>query len=831
MFDTIRRMNKLLALAVSLTLLQQEPWTPFNDPANKHHPERVATMDVEHYALTLKIDDRKTGEISGEAVITFAPLADVDTVEFDAEDMWITSPGARGAGKRVAIDLGRRVKKGEKTTVKLVYAAKPKHGMFWVTPDKGYPDRHWMVWTQGETEYNHHWFPCYDYPNDRATWEMKVTYPSKYSSVSNGALAASTEADGWKTDHWKQDVPAVTYLASLIVGDFVKVEDTFEWDGRKVPVQYFVPRGLHKEDEIRRTFGRTPEMMKFFSQMTGVPYPYPKYAQTVVHDFIWGGMENISATTLHGFTVVPNRSWMDRDSEGLIAHELAHQWFGDLVTCRDWSHIWLNESFATYFEGLWQEHAGGKDALPADLADGAGWYFGQLEEYNRPIVCDVYTHADDVFDAWAYPKGAWVLHMLRKEIGDAAWWKGINLYLTRHRAQCVGTKDFTAAMEEAHGGRLDWFFDAWLRGLGHPEFEVTTAYDAKTRTLTATVLQKQTPKEMSCGPLKTGTRHFRTRVEIAVQTAKGRRSHTAWVDGAKSEVAIADVDAPLFVEFDPDGNVLKTLVFKRSQAELRRQLAGAPSAASRTWAAGQLAEDAAKAEKESVAALAKALEDPFAGVVRAAADAIARIKSSEGRQALVASNVADARARWAVYQAMGAFLPSDDVEKRLLDAIDRDPSPNCKATAAQALGRGGLDAVGKLEELARRFEKDEGVLPGVLSGLAECGGVRAVDVLVRCTAYGRHAQVRQRAVQALGDVLAKQEAGKRDAKGLDALIALLEDPAFRIRRAAVDKLGAIGEARSVPALEKRIPLEFDMRMVKDIRDAVRRIKNPPPKKP
>jgi aminopeptidase N len=420
-------MRTAFVALLGVLLTQQEPWTPFNDPTNKHHPERALAIDVEHYDIRITIDDKRPGEIDGEVAVTLAPLAETSRIELDAADMTVRSVTCekfptmfQQKDETLAIDTKGAVGKGEKITLTIAYSAKPKHGMFWVAPDAGYPDKHWMVWTQGETDYNHHWFPCWDFPNDRATWDLRATYPSKYTSISNGALASSTEKDGRRTDQWRQEVPTVTYLVSLIVGDFEKVEDTLELGDRKVPVQYFVPRGLHTEEEIRRTFGRTPAMIKFFSEKTGLPYAYPKYAQTVVHDFIWGGMENVSATTLHGYTVIAKRSWDDRDSDGLIAHELAHQWFGDYVTCRDWAHIWLNESFATYFEALWQESVAGPDALADDLAGGAGWYFGQEKEYSRPIVCDVYSDPDDVFDACAYPKGAWVLHMLRKTIGDEA---------------------------------------------------------------------------------------------------------------------------------------------------------------------------------------------------------------------------------------------------------------------------------------------------------------------------------------------------------------------------------------------------------------------------
>jgi aminopeptidase N len=527
-------------------------------------------------------------------------------------------------------------------------------------------------------------------------------------------------------------------------------------------------------------------------------------------------MENISATTLHGFTVIPKKLWADRDSDGLIAHELAHQWFGDYVTCRDWAHIWLNESFATYFEALWEEHAHGADAMTEDLAGGAGWYFGQENEYSRPIVCDVYSDPDDVFDACAYPKGAWVLHMIRKSIGDDAWWEAIRDYLKRGD-RVVESRDFQAVFRRVLSGKdIDWLIEPWLYRTGHPEFEVTSTHDAAAKKVRVTIEQKQKIVDRACGPLKTGSTVFKTYADIEVTTKSGRVNKRFFVDEAKETFEVDVEEEPLLVEFDPDGWILKTVKFAKPQKELRYMLLENDEACGRKWAAEQLGA-CEKPEPESVAALARALEDPFAAVVRAAADALSKVKS---RDALLTARPKDARARWAVYQALGSFLPDDAVQKALLEAIDRDDSLNCRATAAQALGKCGSLKV--LDDLATRFAKDDVILPGVLSAMLECGDAGAVPTLVRATRYGVHPWIRGRAVQCLGDLMAR----KRDGHGVDTLIELLADPSFRIRRTVVGKLGDIGDERAVPALEKRIAQEFDGRLIKDIHKAVRKIRAP-----
>ncbi len=810
-------------------------WTPFNDPENRHHPERVPSIDVLHYRIEVRVDDARPREIEGRTTVTLQPLAGARTIELDASDMTIasvtTAEGAplryRPAPGRVVIDLGRDVPKGERLALTLAYSARPTAGLFWVTPDAGYPDKPWMVWSQGETQYNHHWFPCYDFPNDPATSEVIVTYPAKYESVSNGRLVRREESGGLRTDHWSQELQHVSYLVSLVVGDLRKREETLRLGEREIPVQYFVPPGYGTDEEIGHAFGRTVPMMKFFSEKTGVAYPYAKYAQTCVVDFIWGGMENISATTLHEFTVTKKRSWMDRDSDGLIAHELAHQWFGDLVTCRDWAHIWLNESFATYFDWLWQEHSGGSDALASELVEGATGYFRQDREYRRPIVCGVYTDTLDIFDTHAYPKGGWVLHMLRKTVGDAAWWKGIKIYLDRHRAGVAATRDFLAAMEEASGQKLGWFFDQWLHGCGHPEFGVTHAWDAAAKVLRVTVEQRQKVTNLRSGPLVTGTPVFRTAADIEVETAKGRTNHRVWIESVRHEFSFPQGEAPLLVEFDPDGWILKKLDHRPSLGEVLYRLLKGDEAVGRREAAELLGSTPKPGPEELRAvaeALGKALEDGVPMVVHAAAKSLGQLKTPEARRALLTARVKDPRARWSVYQELGAFLPDDEVERALLNLIEKDESPNCRATAAAALGRKGAAAFDALSALAERLEKDEEVLPGVLSGIAAAGDPRGVPVLARFTRYGLHPWIRLRAAQCLGDLLAKQEKGKRDAQGLDALISLVDDPSFRVRQAVVQKLGALGEEAAAPAIEIRIGRESDGRMVKDLKKALRSIR-------
>ena len=343
-----------------------------------------------------------------------------------------------------------------------------------------------QVWSQCQDEDARYWFPCFDAPNEKATTEMTVTVPQPYFALSNGTLLSTTrdEAAGTITYHWLQDQPHSTYLMTLVVGEFS--ERTEMVDG--LPVQWYVTPG--REDDGQRAFGDTPEMVRFFGQRLGVPYPWNKYAQIAVSDFVFGGMENISATTLTDPALFDARARLD-SSDALIAHELAHQWFGDLLTCRDWSHGWLNEGFATFLDALFHEHNKGSDEFRYYLRQNAQATSRGWGRYRRPIVTNVYNEPIDLFDRHLYEKGALVLHMLRYVLGDAAFWDSLQQYVTANRHHVVETVDLERAIETATGRNLQAFFHQWVYKGGHPEYQVEFAWDDATRIATVTIRQQQ----------------------------------------------------------------------------------------------------------------------------------------------------------------------------------------------------------------------------------------------------------------------------------------------------------------------------------------------------
>src|SRR5947207_1086492 len=439
-------------------------------------------------------------------------------------------------------------------------------GINFIKPTASDPARPRQIWTQGEAESNHLWFPCFDHPNDFTTTEVIATVELPFTVISNGALVkVKDNRDGTRTFDWRIDQPHATYLTSLIVGEFTPVEDRYTG----IPITTYVYPSQVEEGKV--TAARLAEMVKFFSEKTGVKYPYAKYAQTTVRDF-GGGMENISATTQTDNMIHDKRTELDQTSDSLQSHELAHQWFGDYVTCRTWSDIWLNEGFATYFQAMWDEHSLGRDDfLYMDVKGNQDQYYRAWGLGNRrTIVTKNYANPDAVFDTYAYPRGGAVLHMLRTVLGEENWWRSINHYLTKYAHQPVETEQFRIAIEETTGQPMDWFFDEWLYKMGHPVFRVTQDYDAANKILSLKVRQEQRPDPESTYPQ---VALFQTPVDIEIGTANNTRIERVRIEAKEEQTFKFTVDSePLLVNFDYHGALIKELLFSKTDGQLMYQL-------------------------------------------------------------------------------------------------------------------------------------------------------------------------------------------------------------------------------------------------------------------
>ncbi|MBI1850877.1 MAG: HEAT repeat domain-containing protein [Planctomycetes bacterium] len=806
------RFTASLLVLVSVTPALAGP-ARFGDAKSRRHDPRDRTMDVQHLELHVSFDaDAKT--VTGEVTLTVKPITDkARTLELDAPELHVKKVTLHDAGdlpfrhdgETLRIELPATLPSADAPKVTIAYDAKPRKGAYFVGPDEGYPSKPRQIWTQGESEDNRFWFPSYDFPNDKATSEMFATVPAGQTAVSNGQLVEITEDPKThaRTFHWRTDQPHSSYLVSLAIGEFEEVDDQFG----DVPVQYFVPKGTGRETTLR-SFGVTPEAMRFFSDKIGVRYPYAKYAQTCAVDFIFGGMENISATTqtantLHGPEAEPERS-----SQGLVAHELAHQWWGDMLTCRDWAHIWLNEGFATYFEALFREHHDGVDEFRFDMLNAARSYLAEDSgEYRRSIVTNVYTEPMDLFDSHTYPKGGWCLNMIRGILGDALFWKSIHHYAETNAWKNVVTDDLRRAIEETTGRNLDWFFDEWLYHGGHPEFRVESEWDADTKLVRISVAQTQTVDDLT--PL------FRMPLDIEVRTPAETKTYPVEVSKAHHEFVFPCSEEPQMIRFDPHHRVLATLDQPRSLRELEFASSHDDDVVGRIFVAEELGKRAGDPEAGKILEV-MAESDAFWAVRAAAATALGKIRGAQAAAALrVVIGDKDSRVRTAAATALGDAASDTDSVASLADRFANDGSPFVRAAAVRALAKAKAPLAGDLAVKALGVDSSgEVIRQRALDALADLGDSRAVKLATEWTAYGKPPEVRTTAAEVLG------RAGEGDRRARETLEKLLDDRAFGMRRAAIAALRELGDPKAIDALAARESGEVDSRLRKSARDAV-----------
>lgn len=788
---------------------------PFVLPGATVHYARDREFDVQHVKLDMNVDPEKK-KLEGTAHITLTPIVgnvtrlEFDAIELDIKDVKLSAgkPASfENTGRKIIIYLDKALKTKENVTVSIRYSGEPRRGLYFIGPDKAYPERPYQVWTQGEDEDSRYWFPCYDYPNQRATSEVAVTIPQKYMAVSNGSLIETKEDKnrGTKTYHWKQDLPHPSYLISLVVGEFAVVKEKVE----DVELQYYLPKG--REEEAKRSFEKTSKMIRFFSEYFGVKYPYPKYAQVVVSDFIFGGMENITATTLTERTLHDKRAHLDFTSDDLVAHELAHQWWGDLITCRDWSHAWLNEGFATYCETLFKEHDLGRDeAAYYQLQDIEEYMEEDRERYRRPIVNKSYIEPTELFDRHLYEKGGLVLHALRYHLGDELFHKGLRHYANTFREKVVETSDFRRAMEEATGKSLEGFFDQWVHHSGHPEFKVSYDWDDNAKIAKLSVSQTQ------LGEGETPS-VFVTPIDISFTLSKAVQTRRVMITQRDETFYISLPEKPRDVEFDPGNWIPKTLDFDKPKGMLLQQLQTDRNAIGRARAAQRLA----KYPTEDVVDVLKTaiLKDAFWGVQAAAAKALGAIRTTSALRALTAGlKTKHPKARRAVVKALGEFR-DEDAAKALIGILDEgDPSYFVEGEGARSLGKTrSPKAFDILKKNLRKESFNEVIRVGVFDGYAELKDPQAIPIVIEWTRYGKPHAAREAATKALGKL------GEGKPEVTDHLVRLLDDPWFRVRLEAAVALGELLDAKAVGALERLIERELDGRVKRRAREAIRKI--------
>lgn len=490
-------------------IVEETPAQP--EETREYRAANTRTFDLIHTSLDVRFNWEKQ-QLMGKAELTLRPyFYTTDKLVLDAKGFDLRAVSLRKNGQlqalkytydkeKIYITLDREYTRNESLTIWVDYVAKPEEleakGSAAITDAKGLyfinhlgeeKNKPKQIWTQGETESSSCWFPTIDSPNENMTQEIKITVDSRYVTLSNGLLLSSRpNGDGTRTDYWKQSKPHAPYLAMMAIGEFAVVKD--KW--KNIDVDYYVEPAY--EPYAKAIFGETPNMLSFYSDVLDYPYAWEKYSQVVVRDYVSGAMENTTAT-IHGeFLNRTDRELLDGDNERIIAHELFHHWFGDLVTCESWSNLPLNESFATYGEYMWLEHRHGRDEADKHGNQQMREYMASVAQTGHlDMIRFYYDDKEEMFDAHSYNKGGRILHMLRKTIGDTAFFKGLNLYLNENKFQAVEMHQLRLAMEKITGMDLNWFFNQWFFAKGHPELSVMHNFNESTKKYAVTIKQNQ----------------------------------------------------------------------------------------------------------------------------------------------------------------------------------------------------------------------------------------------------------------------------------------------------------------------------------------------------
>lgn len=554
----------------------------------RYNPSATILTDLIHTKLEIEpIWERQ--ELEGIATITASPyFYETDSLILDAKAMDIHKVtlndfelGFKYNDKQfLRIGLDKTYNRNEEYTIKVFYTAKPEEkelggssaissdkGLYFINPTGETPNKMPQIWTQGETEASSVWFPTIDRPNQKMSQEVFVTVDQKYVTLSNGKFMGSVEHEnGKRTDHWKQELPHVPYLAALVVGEFKVIEDVYvDKEGREISVNYYVEPEW--EEHAKAIFGETPEMIAYFSDLLGVPFPWDKYHQVVVREYVSGAMENTGAVVFGDFVYKTKRELIDENNHAIIAHELFHHWFGDLVTCESWANLPLNESFANYSQYLWDEYYYGVDHAELLAEKEAQGYFQQSQQagYHDMIWFD-YEEKEEMFDAHSYNKGGRILHMLRNYLGDDAFFASLNKYLTDNAYKPAEMHHLRLAFEEVTGEDLNWFFNQWFFASRHPVIKVDMEIDTL-NSVTLTLTQKQ---NLDKAPL------YKIPTKIAVYDDKGLTIHEIVIDKSMESFTFPVQGDLKNVIVDADRVLLGAINFKKPNEFYYHQFYNAP---------------------------------------------------------------------------------------------------------------------------------------------------------------------------------------------------------------------------------------------------------------
>ncbi|QDZ40139.1 M1 family metallopeptidase [Euhalothece natronophila Z-M001] len=804
-------------------------------PGAKPHYTPDRPGNVQHIYLDLVLDIPNQS-CQGSNTITLKPIqSGLTTLTLDAEDLNIESVQIDQVsqpfhydGKKLQVQLLKATTLDPFDLVINYQVNQPQRGLYFIQPNQDYPNKPTQVWTQGEDEDSRFWFPCFDYPGQLATSEIRIEVPKPYLAVSNGKLINTEDKENTSVYHWRQEQVHPTYLMTLAVGDFAKITDY--WGD--IPVEYYVEKG--REEEAKRTMGKTPEMIEFFSQTFGYAYPYPKYAQVVVADFIFGGMENTSTTLLTDRCLLDERAMLDHQrAESLVAHELAHQWFGDLLVIKHWSHAWIKEGMASYSEVLWTEKEYSKEEGAYYILNEARSYISEdSSRYRRPMVTNIYREPIELYDRHIYEKGSCVYHMIRGELGEEAFTQAIQHFVQRNAHRTVETVDLLRAIEEATGRNLAPLFDQYVFRGGHPDFKVSYTWEANDQLVKLTVTQTQgkTDKDVTENEL----------FDLNIPIAFGYVSEEEEVCYESLSLHIYEKEQtfyfplpkqPDFISFDQGNYHLKTVKLNYPIKELKNQLRFDREATSRIYAAETLGK---KGGLEVIKVLSQALtDDPFWGVRLEVAKQLGKIKLQQAIPALSQGlNDEHPKVRRAVLESLSNFKTEESYQAIKKVASQGDASYYTEATAFRVLGKmvtGHLkekeeDVINLFQEgLETRSGWNETVRGGIIGGLSQMKtSEAALNMILPYTDSGIPQSLRLAAIRALGTVSSGQESAQLETI-LEQLDALSGESFFLTQVSVVTALKQVPSSQAISILQTLAEQTPDGRVRRMAEEAVKKV--------
>lgn len=591
-------------------------------------------------------------------------------------------------GKILAVKLDKVYTRDQSYTIFIDYVAMPNklkigediasagdRGFYFINKDGKDKDKPRQIWTQGETECNSNWFPTINGPQEKMTQDINITVPNEFVSLSNGSLEfSSMNGDGTRTDSWRQEQPHSTYLTMIAVGNFVITKD--KW--RDKEVSYYTEPAY--ASTARLVFGKTPEMMEFFSTKLGVDYPWEKYSQIVVRDFVSGAMENTTATVFFDRLNMSEGQYLDENYEDIISHELFHHWFGDLVTAESWSNLPLNESFATYGEYLWDEYKYGRDLADLKGLEDLSAYLGNKRKEQPDVIRFDYANREHMFDEISYQKGGRILHMLRKTVGDEAFFKALNLYLTRHSYKTSEVHDLRLAFEEVSGMDLNWFFNQWFLASGHPVLNIQSSYNQEKKEVLVNIRQTQDLSKTSL-----------YRIPMAVDIYSGGKVERKEIvlDKQNQNFIFPAVDAPDLVNADAEKYILGEKLEVKSLQEYIFQYQNAPLFIDRLEAVMMLLK--MKDESTARVVVLSALKDKNWFIRNMALSVIENLSADE--QQLVYTQVKDlalndmvSQVRASAVETLGKYYRSMD-NKEVFAKTANDKSPAVARATVEITGK------------------------------------------------------------------------------------------------------------------------------------------------